>query len=226
MQAHVARALIKQVNFRDFFGAEVDLKRALDTDPNHITALRRLGTIYGMQGRYEEAMGMFQRIIDRDPLNTPTYSNYSYNALAAGNLPVAKQMISKVLEFSPKSVFANFQLARIHMAKGDLSEAKQAIEREPHPVWKNIGLGMIACMEGDDASGIAKAQELIEQREIFNAAEIYGLCGDTEKVFELLQQAAKDRDPALTEMQLSWALSSLRNDPRWHEILKVIGLPV
>ena len=224
--AHVARALIKQVNFRDFFGAEVDLKRALDTDPNHITALRRLGTIYGMQGRYEEAMGMFQRIIDRDPLNTPTYSNYSYNALAAGNLPVAKQMISKVLEFSPKSVFANFQLARIHMAKGDLSEAKQAIEREPHPVWKNIGLGMIACMEGDDASGIAKAQELIEQREIFNAAEIYGLCGDTEKVFELLQQAAKDRDPALTEMQLSWALSSLRNDPRWHEILKVIGLPV
>jgi len=224
--AHVSKALIKQINFRDFFGAELDLKRALDIDPKHITALRRLGTIYGMQGRYDEAIGMFQKIIDRDPLNTPTYSNYSYNALAAGNLPIAEQMIGKVLEFSPKSIFANFQLTRVYLAKGELAEAKQAIEREPHPVWKNIGLGMIACMEGDHAGGAAIADELIEQREIFNAAEIYGLCGDTEKVFELLQQAAEDRDPALTEMQLSWALTRLRNDPRWIEILKVMGLPV
>jgi len=224
--AHVAKALIKQVNFRDFVGAEMDLKRALDSDPKHITALRRLGTIYGMLGRYDEAMGMFQKIIDRDPLNTPTYSNYSYNALAAGRLPLAEQMINKVLEFSPKSVFANFQLTRVQLAKGELEDAKLSIEREPHPVWKNIGLGMIACTEGDNTTGTAIADELIEQREIFNAAEIYGMCGDTEKVFELLQQAAEDRDPALTEMQLSWALAKLRGDPRWLEILKVMGLPV
>ena len=224
--AHVAKALIKQVNFRDFVGAEMDLKRALDIDPKHITALRRLGTVYGIQGRYDEAMGTFQKIIDRDPLNTPTYSNYSYNALAAGNLPVAEQMIGKVLEFSPKSVFANFQMARIHMAEGDLDAAKKSIENEPHPVWKNIGQGMIACMDGDKAGGVAIADELIEQREIFNAAEIYNLCGDTEKVFELLQQAAEDRDPALTEMQLSWAMTALRDDPRWHEILNIMGLPV
>lgn len=224
--AHVAKALIKQVNFRDFIGAELDLKRALDSDPKHITALRRLGTIYGMQGRYDEAMETFQKIIDRDPLNTPTYSNYSYNALAAGNLPVAEEMIRKVLEFSPKSIFANFQLARINMARGNLDEARKAIEQEPHPVWKNIGEGMIACMDGDRSTGARIADELIEQREIFNASEIYHLCGDTEKVFELLQKAAEDRDPALTEMQLSWAMADLRDDPRWIEILKMMGLPV
>jgi len=224
--AHVAKALIKQVNFRDYIGAEMDLKRALDSDPKHITALRRLGTIYGMQGRYDEAMETFQKIIDRDPLNTPTYSNYSYNALAAGKLPVAEEMINKVLEFSPDSVFANFQLARIHLAEGDLRAAEASNQLEPHPVWKNIGEGMIACVKGDKARGVSIADELIEQREIFNAAEIYNLCGETEKVFELLQQAARDRDPALTEMKLSWAMTSLRDDPRWHEILKLMGLPV
>jgi TolB-like protein/Tfp pilus assembly protein PilF len=223
--AHVAKALIKQTNFRDFAGAELDLKRALDVDPKHITALRRLGTIYGVEGRYDEAMETFQKIIDRDPLNTPTYSNYSYNALAAGNLPVAEQMIRKVLEFSPNSVFANFQLARVYLAQGKLAEAKVAIELEPHPVWKNIGQGMIACSAGDKATGISIANELIEQREVFNAAEIYKLCGDTEKVFELLQQAARERDPALTEMNLSWALAGLRSDPRWKNILKTMGLP-
>lgn len=224
--AHVSKALIKQVNFRDYVSAELDLKRALDTDPTHITALRRLGTIYGIQGRYDEAMGMFQKIIDRDPLNTPTYSNYSYNALAAGELELAEQMIRKALEFSPKSVFAHFQLARINLAKGDIAAAKQANELEPHPVWKNIGTGMIACSEGNTDAGLAIADELIEQREIFNAAEIYNLCGDTEKVFALLQKAAEDRDPALTEMKLSWAMTPLRDDPRWIEILKLMGLPV
>ncbi len=223
--AYVAKALIKQVNFRDLAGAELDLKHALKIDPKHITALRRLGTIYGMQGRYDEAMGTFQKIIDRDPLNTPTYSNYSYNALAAGKLEIAQQMIGKVLEFSPNSIFANFQLSRVYLAKGELDEARSAIEKEPHEVWKNIGLGMIACTRGDKVGGTAIADELIEQREIFNAAEIYGLCGDTEKVFELLRHAAEERDPALTEMKLSWALAKLRNDPRWHEILKVMGLP-
>jgi tetratricopeptide (TPR) repeat protein len=223
--AHVAKALIKQTNFRDLVGAEMDLKRALDSDPQHITALRRLGTIYGMQGRYDEAMETFQKIIDRDPLNAPTYSNYSYNALAAGNLPVAEDMIGKVLEFKPDSVFANFQLARVYMAKGELEEARISLEREPHPVWQNIGMGMLACMEGDTAAGTSIADELIAQREIFNAAEIYNLCGETEKVFELLQQAAADRDPALTEMKLSWAMTPLRSDPRWLEILKMMGLP-
>lgn len=224
--AHVAKALIKQINFRDLIGAELDLKRALDSDPTHITALRRLGTIYGIQGRYDEAMETFQKIINRDPLNAPTYSNYSYNALAAGNLPVAEQMIKKVLEFRPDSVFANFQLARVYLAEADVQAAEVAIQREPHPVWKNIGLGMIACVQGDREKGLSIADELIEQREIFNAAEIYNLCGETDKVFELLQQAAADRDPALTEMKLSWAMTPLRSDPRWIEILKVMGLPV
>ena len=224
--AHVAKAMIKQNNFRDLVGAELDLKRALDSDPTHITALRRLGTIYGIQGRYDEAMETFQKIINRDPMNALTYSNYSYNALAAGNLPVAEQMANKMLEFKPESVFGNFQLARVYLAQADIQAAEAAIQREPHPVWKNIGLGMIACFQGDKAQALSIADELIEQREIFNAAEIYNLCGETDKVFELLQQAAADRDPALTEMKLSWAMTPLRNDPRWIEILKVMGLPV
>ena len=222
--AYVAKSTIKRVNFRDLVGAETDLKYALEIDPNNITALRSLATIYATQGRYDEAMETLQKIIARDPLNTPAYSNYSYYALAAGNLPVAKEMIGKVLEFSPKSVFANFQLARIHLAQGDLDAAEAAIELETHPVWKNIGQGMIACVRGDIAEGIAIADELIEQREIFNAAEINKLCGETEKTFELLQQAAADRDPALTEMKLSWALAPLRDDPRWKKIAEMMGL--
>ncbi|MBT8075303.1 MAG: tetratricopeptide repeat protein [Gammaproteobacteria bacterium] len=224
--AHVAKALIKQISFRDLFGAELELRHALKSDPTHITALRRLGTIYGMQGRYDDAMENFQKIINRDPLNVPTYSNYSYNALAAGNLPVAEQTINKALVFSPESVFANFQLARVYLAQGNVQAAEVAIDREPHPIWKKIGHGMIACVQGDRPTGILIAEELVAQRELFNAAEIYNLCGDTDKVFELLQQAATDKDPALTEMKLSWAMTSLREDPRWHEILQVVGLPI
>jgi TolB-like protein/thioredoxin-like negative regulator of GroEL len=222
--AYVARALIKQIKSRDYIGAEIDLKRAVEIVPSNITALRRLGTIHGYYGRYDEAMSAFQAIIDRDPLNTQTYSNYSMNALAAGDVALAERTIKKVLEFKPDSTYANYQLSRVLLAQGNIEQAKLANERETLPVWKTIGDGMIACIEGDRERAVAIAEGLIEQREIFNAAEIYGLCGDTDRVFELLNRAAKDSDPALIEMKLSWQLAYLRDDPRWHQVLVKIGL--
>ncbi|MEM7704734.1 MAG: tetratricopeptide repeat protein [Pseudomonadota bacterium] len=224
--AYVARALIKQVIARDYTGAEIDLKRALDIDPNHITALRRLGTIYGRFGRYDEAMESFQRIVDRDPLNHLTYSNYSLNALAAGKVDLAEEMISKVLEFKPDSGFANYQLSKVMLAQDNLDAAREANARETSPIWRTIGNGMIACKAQETEAAYAIADDLIAQREVFNASEIYGLCGDSEKVFELLNQAADARDPALIEMKLSWQLAYLRDDPRWHAVLKKIGLPI
>jgi TolB-like protein/Flp pilus assembly protein TadD len=224
--AYVARALIRQVVARDYTGAEIDLKRALDLFPNHTTALRRLGTIYGRFGRFDEAMESFQRILDRDPLNHKTYSNYSLNALAAGDVALADEMIRKVIEFKPDSAFAHYQLAKVLVAQDNVSEAQEAIEKETSPIWKTIGYGMVACAAGETEKAYEIAGELIAQREVFNAAEIYGLCGDTEKVFELLNQAAEARDPALIEMKLSWQLAYLRDDPRWHAVLEKVGLPI
>lgn len=224
--AYVARALIKQIKSRDYVGAELDLKRAVELDPFHVTALRRLGTIHGYYGRYDEAMAAFQKIVDRDPLNNQTYSNYSLNALAAGELDLSERMIRKVLEFKPDSAFAHYQLAKVYLAKGEVKKAIEANAKETLPVWQTIGNGMIACKTGDLDAAAAIAEELAQQRELFNAAEIYGLCGNDDKVFELLNEAADAGDPALIEMKLSWQLSHLRDDPRWHNVLKKIGLPI
>jgi len=225
-EAYVARALIKQIKSRDYVGAEIDLKRAVEIDPYNTTALRRLGTIHGYYGQYDEAMDAFQAIVDRDPLNTRTYSNYSMNALAAGDIALAERTIKKVLKFKPDSTYANYRLSLVLLAQGDIAQAKSANEREILPVWKTVGEGMIACKEGDRERAVTIAESLIEQHEIFNAAEIYGLCGDTEKVFELLNQAADASDPALIEMRLSWQLAYLRDDPRWHQVLAKIGLTI
>jgi tetratricopeptide (TPR) repeat protein len=148
------------------------------------------------------------------------------NALAAGDVALAERTIKKVLEFKPDSTYANYQLSKILLAQGNIEQAKLANERETLPVWKTIGDGMIACIEGDRERAVAIAEGLIEQREIFNAAEIYGLCGDTEKVFELLNQAADASDPALIEMRLSWQLAYLRDDQRWHQVLAKIGMTI
>jgi tetratricopeptide (TPR) repeat protein len=135
-------------------------------------------------------------------------------------------MIKKVIEFKPDSAFAYYQLAKVYLAQGKIEEAKAANAKENLPIWQTIGDGMIACKEGDIEGATAIAEELVSMGEVFNAAEIYGLCGDTERVFELLEKAADAGDPALIEMKLSWQLAYLRDDPRWHGVLEKIGLPV
>ncbi len=223
--AHEVKGLIKQINYRDYFGAELDFKRALELNPQHVDALRRFGTLRGYFGNYDESLEAFQKVVDRDPLNFVTYSNYSLNALAAGKVGLAEQMIRKGLEYAPESGFFNYQLAKVLLAKGDIEGAKLANAKETVPVWQQIGDGMIACKDNrlDQAQQIAQA--LIEAGEVFNAAEIYGLCGDADKVFELLDAAAARRDPALIEMKLSWQLAPLRDDPRWSAVLQKLGLP-
>lgn len=221
--AYETRGWIKMV-LRDFVGAELDYKRALQIDPNRTQSLSNAGTLYGWYGRYDEAMEVFQRIIDRDPLAHTVYSNYSYNALAAGDIELAESLVRKALEFRPGMSFANYHLSKVLLARGAIEEAIEANDRETLPVWKSIGEGMISCAQGNSQDAMVIADNLIQQGEVFNAAEIYGLCGDSEKVFELLNRAADAEDPALLEMRLSWQLSGLREDPRWSKILDKVGL--
>jgi TolB-like protein/Flp pilus assembly protein TadD len=223
VNAYGSRGFIKMV-LRDFVGAELDYKRALEIDPNYGQSLSAVGTLYGWYGRYDEAMGVFQKIIDRDPLSHTVYSNYSYTALAAGDVELAESLIRKAIEFRPSMSFANYHLSRVLLARGAIEDAIEANDRETLPVWKTIGEGMISCKQGNSENAIAIAESLVQQGEVFNAAEIYGLCGDSEKVFELLNRAAEAGDPALLEMRLSWQLTGLREDPRWFKILEKIGL--
>jgi hypothetical protein len=59
----------------------------------------------------------------------------------------------------------------------------------------------------------------------YQIAQVYAYRGESDKSFEWLERAYKQRDPGLTDMKTDPLLKSLRHDPRYTEFLKKMHLP-
>lgn len=82
---------------------------------------------------------------------------------------------------------------------GRREEADKALEK------------LIATHQGDSA---------------YQIAEIYAFRGEINKAFEWLDRAYRQRDPGLPELKTSPLMKSLRQDPRYTELLKKLRLPI
>ena len=60
----------------------------------------------------------------------------------------------------------------------------------------------------------------------FHIAEIYAYRSETDKAFEWLERAYKQRDSGLFEVKGDPLLRSLERDPRWPAFLKKMKLPL
>ena len=73
---------------------------------------------------------------------------------------------------------------------------------------------------------IAKKGAKLEDLSAFQIAEIYAYQGETDKAFEWLERAYKQRDGGLSEMKGDPLLRHLQRDPRWLAFLTKMKLPL
>ncbi|MCA1640293.1 MAG: hypothetical protein LC768_18570, partial [Acidobacteria bacterium] len=86
--------------------------------------------------------------------------------------------------------------------------AKQGRRREAEEVIKRF-------------KDIAKTQYVMS----YYVANIYAALGDKEKVFAELERAFGERDHELHRLKIDPLMDSLRDDPRFKEMLKRLNLP-
>jgi len=70
-----------------------------------------------------------------------------------------------------------------------------------------------------------KAQPNGHQAPAITMAAVYAVAGDKEQAFAMLQKAYQERDPLLTYLKCWPELESLHSDPRYHDLLRRMGLP-
>jgi len=59
----------------------------------------------------------------------------------------------------------------------------------------------------------------------YQVAEVYAARGETDKAFQWLNRAIQQRDPGTPELKTGPLMKSLRQDPRYAELLKRMRLP-
>jgi tetratricopeptide (TPR) repeat protein len=228
-EAHAHMGWIKRSYDWDWTGANAAYKRALELEPANADVVRGAGMLAATLGRFDEAITLDRRAIELDPLRTAAHSNLGLHAYCAGRWGEAEEAVRKVLELNSQRPTAHFLLGLIYLARSKPQEALVEMQKELEPGWRMLGLALAYHAAGKKKEADAMLAEFIEKYQnewAFNIAQIYAYRGETDKGFEWLERAYKQRDSGLTEMKGDPLLRSLHSDPRWPAFLKKMRLPV
>jgi TolB-like protein/Flp pilus assembly protein TadD/predicted Ser/Thr protein kinase len=212
----------------DLEAAEAASRRALELAPNDTVVLgNHAGILDNL--RLDEAIELNERSLGLDPLNLVAMFNLGYEYLQAGRLDEAEAMYDKILSLSPEYAFARGILGEIYLAQGRLGRALTQFEAEPNEAFETWGLAVVHHALEDPAASDAALGELEaryarEETDPYRIATAYAYRGEVDKAFTWLERAWEERDSGLASLRVDPYMASLRDDPRYQELLERIGL--
>ena len=232
-EAHAALALAHVFFDWDWVSAEKSIHRAIELNPNYATAHRWYGDIHlRMQARFDEAIAEVRRALALDPLSLINNTNLGLVYYTARYYDLAIEQLRKSIEMDQNFYIAHYYLGITYMFNGEISkgmgELRHAMRLDDDPQIL-AAMGYAYGISGDTEEAEKTLVHLVElsaKRVVspYDYATIYAGLGDKEKTLELLQQCLEQREWLLVFLKVDQFWDNLRDDPRFVELLKKVGL--
>jgi len=233
-EAHASMGIVNE-NSWQWAEAEKEFKRAIELNPNYPTAFHWYSIFLKNMGRNDEAAAMIKRAQELDPLSSIIGVNVSRMYGLQKNYDASIENSLKQIELDPNFGPAYQYLALSYLKRGRNAEAIAAAEKAvdlSNRSGISLGdLGYVYASVGKRAEAIEKIKELeakYTRKEAIGQyfAAIYVGLGDKDKAFEWLEKDFQARNAKLTEIRWQLQFESLRDDPRFKDLLKRMGLPL
>jgi len=226
---HLAMAMV-QINYDwDWEGADVSLKRAGLLEPGSAEVLRCRAHLARMLGRVDEAIELYKQAIALDPLKANFHLALAYELYIGGRYEKARDALQRAQDLNPQLSSLHLTRGQILLSEGHLQEARAEMENETGEWEKLTGepLAYYALGRREESEGALKKLIASYQNDCaFQIAEVYAYRGETDKAFEWLDRAYRQRDPGAPELKTDPLMRSLRQDRRYTELLKKMRLPM
>lgn len=234
----VAHARLGQYYFNigDRAKGHEQFDKAAALDPNDLFVMGHLSDRAFWRGDLDEAVAIWRRIVERNPLSPTDRFNLASYLFAAGNTTESAEEFRKALELNPDfRGTARLQYAAALVTLRRYDEAHAQVLKLPEGVPRDQGLALLYQAPGHEAEAHAALARLaarpVEPGNIL-LGELYGLRGMRDEAIAALIDArdalGKSRDsPEHTRFRLrsmqadmlrSPHLKVLHDDPRWAEL--------
>ena len=232
VEAHVLLADIAQQQWR-WAEAESEYQRVLDLSPNNAAAYSALAYWLVSQGRTEEAVTACRRGREIDPIAVPG-SDLAWMLFYARRYNDAVNEARSVLGVTPDDAFAGWILGFALIANHHPQEAVTVLEKAVSASDRSpaiVGLLVHAYAQaGHRADALGLLEELKRRRRtgyVPAAALIlaYLGLGEYDQAFLWLQEAYKEQSNILQFLKVHPFFDPVRDDPRFKDLLRRIGLP-
>ena len=231
-EAHDALAEIKADYERDLAGAEKEYKQALALNPSNAGAHVGYATMLVGTGRLTDAVAEAKTARELDPFSAGGAIFSGMILFMAGQYDKAIEEERAALELNPEHDRAHYWWGYAYEQKGMYKKAIAEYEKVPndsHCIFLSA-LGRSFSLAGDSK----KAEEVRHKIEHYSgedaiwpydAALFYASLDDKDRAFEWLERDLKERDGWLLFLKVDPRLSSLRSDPRFHDLVRRVALP-
>ena len=232
-EPHTVLAVILMAYDRDWHGAEVEYRRAIELNPGYAFAHHQYAWFLSWTGRLEEAANEFDRAYQLDPLSLVIAVDRCITYFYKEDYSGAQKIGLKVIEMDPRFFLAHFVAGISTMAMGDnvkaLEYLHKAYELEPAPFTQSM-LGCAYARQGKQKEAIGILEDLEQQsKERWVSRYYYALLsaslGRNDEALTWLERAFDDRDFWLVWLQEEPVLNSLHSDPRFQDLVRRMNFP-
>jgi TolB-like protein/Tfp pilus assembly protein PilF len=232
-EVHYVLAILKMHLDWDWAGGEAEFRRAIELNPNFPDPRAYYSHLLNILKRPEEAAPQINRALELDPLNGLFQAMYAMDLMYARRYDDAIIFLRKTLETSPHDLVALSTLRSAYHMKQMYPEALE--------IWKtsyaerNDREAEDALARGFEEAGYQGALQRVAEMLIarsrttfvtpWQIGTLYTRAGKNKEALDWLEKAYQAHDPNSIYLSVDPIFDSLRNEPRYQELLRRIKLP-
>ena len=233
-EAHTSLAAVLTDYDWEWAGADREYLRALELNPNYVTAHSWYAEHLSRMGRHVEAIGQARRALELDPVSIFSSMLVAWILYFARRYDEAIDQAQATLQLDPDYATALRILGWAFEETGRYDEAitvhRRACELTNRPPNFAAQLGRAYAVAGRTAEARGVLAELTDPPadsyvSQFDLTIIHAALGDRERAFECLERAFEEHSDHLPYLAVNPRLDSLRDDPRLNDLLRRMGLP-
>jgi tetratricopeptide (TPR) repeat protein len=212
----------------DWESADESLKKAAVLEPGSATVLGNRAYLARDLGQLEKAIELRREAIALDPLRANFHLALGYELLLLGRFDEAKAALQRAQELNPQLSSLHLTRGTILLLEGHQLESLAEMEKETGEWEKLSGESMAyyALQRREDSDHALNKLIATHQNDCaYQIAEVYAYRKETGKAFKWLDRAFQQRDPGVPDFKSNPLMKSLRQDPRFPELLKKMRLP-
>jgi TolB-like protein/DNA-binding winged helix-turn-helix (wHTH) protein/predicted Zn-dependent protease len=230
-EAHASLALIKENYDYDWPGSEKEFRRAIQLDPQYATAHQWYAEFLSWQGRFDEAVDESEQAQRLDPLSLIIASDYAWILYDSRRYESAVKQCRSLLELDPKYDRALDLITTSYLQLGRYDEAVDVINRwgrdEGPWTWASRATVYSRLGHVEEARReVMKIEQLPDSRpdRVPTLLRAYSGTGQKERLLDLLQKAYSEHSNAVVQIKVDPMYDPIRNDPRFRDLLRRVGL--
>lgn len=228
-EAHTSMGHLQLHYDWDAAAAEKSFRRALALNPGHTNAHHYLSHLHLSCGRVAESLAESLRCIAIDPLDQILVAHLAWHYVFARDYDRAIEQCARTQGMGD-SFWPYFFRGCALEQKGDLDAAlgefTEAKRRSPSSTFALTAAAHVHGLAGRREQALALREELLGRHFVpsYDLAIIHLGIDEKEEALQALEQAHDERSTWMAYLGLDPRLDPLRNQPRFEQLLRRVGL--